>query len=254
MDLKAYASQVDRLNRQLRRLSFSDPVAFVYNPLEYAKAMHLAYCELAARADSDLFLLGMNPGPWGMAQTGVPFGEVNAVRDWLGLNASVGKPQREHPKRPVDGLACSRSEVSGARLWAWAAARYGTPERFFDRFFIANYCPLSFMEPGGKNITPDKLPIEERKALFRACDEMLKWLVDEIQPSWVIGVGGFAEKRLMDLIGENSQYKIGRILHPSPASPAANRDWAGTVDHQFAELGMTLPDKAKKITRKRQAS
>jgi len=42
----------------------------------------------------------MNPGPWGMAQTGVPFGEINAVKDWLGINAEVDKPQKQHPKRP----------------------------------------------------------------------------------------------------------------------------------------------------------
>ena len=31
--------------------------------------------------------LGMNPGPFGMAQVGVPFGEVAAVRDWLRIDA-----------------------------------------------------------------------------------------------------------------------------------------------------------------------
>jgi len=253
MELDAYTAQVDKLNRRLRRLSFSDPVAYVYNPLDYAKSMHVAYCALAEQSNPDVLLLGMNPGPWGMAQTGVPFGEVNFVRDWLGLNATIEKPRREHPKRPIDGLACSRSEVSGARLWGWADERYRTPQRFFDRFFIANYCPLSFMEAGGRNITPDKLPIDERKALFRTCDEMLKWLVDEIQPTWLIGVGGFAEKRLTEIFGADSQFKIGRILHPSPASPAANRDWAGTVDHQLAELGIDVPPK-NTITKKRQAS
>src|SRR5688572_32536315 len=95
----------------------------------------------------------MNPGPFGMAQTGVPFGDVAMVRDWLGIVAAVAKPRDEHPKRPVLGFECQRSEVSGARLWGWARARFGTPQRFFERFFVANYCPLAFMESSGANRT-----------------------------------------------------------------------------------------------------
>ena len=254
MDIQAYAERVDKLNRQLRRLSFSEPVTHVYNPLDYAKALHIAYCKLAGQSRPDVFLLGMNPGPWGMAQTGVPFGEVNFVRDWLGLREAVRKPRNEHPKRPVEGVDCARSEVSGARLWGWASERYQTPQRFFNQFFIANYCPLSFMEAGGRNVTPDKLPADERKSLFRVCDEMLRWMVEAIQPTWLIGVGGFAEKRLAEIFGGDEQYKIGRILHPSPASPAANRDWAGSVDRQFADLGVAIPAAKKPITKKRRAS
>jgi len=102
----------------------------------------------------------MNPGPFGMAQIGVPFGEIASARDWLGLEGPVGQPRTVNPKRPVEGFACARSEVSGQRLWGLFRARFGAPEAFFAEHFVANYCPLVFFE-GGRNLTPDKLPMAE---------------------------------------------------------------------------------------------
>ena len=181
----------------------------------------------------------MNPGPWGMAQTGVPFGEVNFVRDWLGINVPVGKPKREHPKRPVAGFACRRSEISGARLWGWAKDTFVTPKRFFDRFFVANYCPLMFLEVTGRNRTPDKLPLVKYEPLFASCDLALRRMVDALQPRYVIGVGAFAESRVRAALA-GLDVTVGGILHPSPASPAANRNWAAKATAQLARLGIRL--------------
>lgn len=181
--------------------------------------------------------LGMNPGPFGMVQTGVPFGEVAAVRDWLQIECPVGKPEREHRQRPVTGFACVRSEVSGRRLWGLFAERFGTPERFFAEHIVMNYCPLAFLESGGRNRTPDKLPANEKAALFAACDRHLRAVVAALQPEWLIGVGDFAAKRA-EYLWQDGPPKLGRILHPSPASPAANRDWKGLATRQLKELGV----------------
>jgi single-strand selective monofunctional uracil DNA glycosylase len=175
-----------------------------------------------------------------MAQTGVPFGEVGAVRSWLKIDAEIGRPDQEHPKRPVLGLACTRSEVSGERLWGWARDTFGTPEVFFARFFIANYCPLSFMESSGRNRTPDKLPASEREPLFEICDRALRRTIEAMKPDLVVGVGAFAEKRARISL-EGKSVRVGRILHPSPASPAANRGWAEQASFQLRELGVNLP-------------
>jgi single-strand selective monofunctional uracil DNA glycosylase len=228
------------LVREVDGLSFGPPVAYVYNPLVYARRSYESYVERFGRGRREVVLLGMNPGPWGMAQTGVPFGEVGAVRDWLGICEVVDRPASEHPKRPVLGLECGRSEVSGARLWGWARDRFGTPRRFFKRFLVANYCPLVFMESTGRNRTPDKLPAAERAPLLAACDRALVRTVEYFQPQYVIGVGKFAETRARAAL-DGAGATIGRILHPSPASPAANRDWAGTVSAQLAELGVAVP-------------
>jgi single-strand selective monofunctional uracil DNA glycosylase len=182
----------------------------------------------------------MNPGPWGMAQTGVPFGEVGLVRDFLGINERVERPAVEHPKRPIEGFACTRSEVSGQRLWGWARDRYRTPRRFRRAFLVSNYCPLVFMEASGKNRTPDKLPTREREPLFEACDEALRRLVAWCEPRRVIGIGAFAAERARVALGD-AGLEIGTILHPSPASPAANRGWAKQAEQQLLALGIRLP-------------
>ncbi len=229
----------DDLLADLDGLTFGRPVTHVYNPLVYARASWDAYCGRYGQGAKEVVLLGMNPGPWGMAQTGVPFGEVDAARRWLDLERPVGKPAKEHPKRPVLGFECPRSEVSGRRLWGWAEERFGAPDAFFARFFVLNYCPLSFMEESGRNFIPEKLPAAEREPLFAACDAALRRSVQALRPRMVLGVGKFAEQRARRVL-EGIDVSIGSILHPSPASPAANRGWAAQAEAQLAALGIGL--------------
>jgi single-strand selective monofunctional uracil DNA glycosylase len=228
------------LSHRVGRLAFAQPVAYLYNPLDYAQALHEAYLARYGQSPKEVLLLGMNPGPFGMAQTGVPFGDVAMVRDFLGLSAAVGKPLREHPKRKIEGLACARSEVSGTRLWGWVRDDFGTAERFFSRFFVANYCPLVFMEASARNLTPDKLPQHEQTALFTACDDALRDTVAILRPHFVVGVGAFAALRARLALADTG-ITIGTVLHPSPASPIANRGWAAQARRQLTDQEIALP-------------
>jgi len=240
-----------RLSSAVVRLRFSTPVTHVYNPLLYAWPVYQSYLRKFARGPKRIIFLGMNPGPFGMAQTGVPFGEVSAVRDWLGLTGPIGKPAHEHPRRPVRGFDCPRSEVSGNRLWGLFAREFDTPAHFFESHLVMNYCPLAFIEESGRNRTPDKLAPAEREALFAACDAHLLHIVRILQPEWVICIGEFAFKRASTVFPNGafgngrptararmSPPRIGRVLHPSPASPAANRDWAGLAREQLRRTGV----------------
>jgi len=175
-----------------------------------------------------------------MVQTGIPFGEIAAVRDWLGISGEVLKPEKEHPKRLVSGFDCRRSEVSGFRLWGLFAKRFGTAETFFKHHLVLNYCPLAFLESTGRNRTPDKLRPTEKEALFSACDQHLREAIAALQPEWVIGIGGFASQRIGEALRTHSdpQPKTCQILHPSPANPAANRNWAQIVTRQLREAGV----------------
>ena len=230
----------DRLSRDLGALRFRPPVAFVYNPLDYARAAYAAYVARFATAPKEVLLVGMNPGPFGMAQTGVPFGEVASVRDWLGICTAVGKPTPEHPKRPVAGFDCHRAEVSGQRLWGWARRRFGTPEAFFGRFFVANYCPLLFLEDSGRNLPLDKLARDEQRAIAAYCDQALRDTVRELAPRCVLGIGRFAERRAAVALA-GMGVAVGFIPHPSPASPAANRGWEEQAERAIAACGVELP-------------
>ncbi len=226
------------LRSGLDDLTFAEPVTHVYNPLHYAWAAHEAYLRKLGEGKKRVVLLGMNPGPWGMAQTGVPFGEISAARDWLGICQPVKQPPNVHKKRPILGFDCTQSEVSGRRLWGLFAQRFGNSEAFAQEHYVANYCPLVFMEQSGKNFTPDKLPAAESKPLEVLCDAHLLAVVQALEPEWLIGVGGFAEGQAKKVQTHLPSLKVGRILHPSPASPAANRDWAGAAARQLTQLGI----------------
>jgi len=228
-----------KLAFELSTLKFPKQIAYTYNPLIYAWDCHAEYLQRYGNKPRRVLFLGMNPGPFGMAQTGVPFGEVAAVRDWLGIQAGIGKPSREHPAKPVLGFNCPRSEVSGRRLWGLFAERFGSARKFFADHFVYNYCPLMFLDgrPGGKNLTPDKFNGPAVSHMLALCDAHLRLLVEALGIEWAIGVGGFAEERLREALDTNIP-TIGRILHPSPASPAANRDWSGTATRQLESLGV----------------
>lgn len=226
-----------KLARDLDGLTFSEPVTQVYNPLQYAWKPHETYLRKYGNGRKKVIFIGMNPGPFGMAQTGVPFGEINAVKTWLQIDEPVGKPPEENPKRPIEGFACKRSEVSGRRLWGLFAEKFETAEAFFNDHFVLNYCPLAFMEKDGRNRVPEKLPGAEVEPVYAACDLHLAETVKVLQPEWLIGVGGFAEERAETVCGGQG-VRIGRILHPSPSNPAANRGWAARAEKELKDLGV----------------
>ncbi len=229
----------ERLAERIDGLSFAPPVHTVMNPLRYATVIRRGYLARWGHATGRTLLVGMNPGPWGMMQTGVPFGTVSLVRDWMGLGGDVVAPPHAHPKRPIQGLACPREEVSGARLWGWARDRFGTPDAFFARFFVVNWCPLVFLEASGRNRTPDQLPALEFAPLAAACDAALREAITHLAPNHIVGLGRVAEQAATRAAGDCG-IPIGRILHPSPANPAANRGWAAACERGLGELGIRL--------------
>ncbi len=226
-----------KLRDEIDSFAFSEPIAYVYNPLQYAWKSYYSYLTKYASTSKKVIFIGMNPGPFGMTQTGIPFGEIRAVRDWVGIFEAVGRPKKEHPKRPIEGFDCKRSEVSGKRLWGLFEQRFGKAENFFKDHLVLNYCPLVFMEASGKNLTPDKLRPTEQKPLLNLCDACLRESVTLLEAEWIIGVGDFAFKRVLEVFGK-SGVKVGKILHPSPASPVANKDWGGQATRQLEALGV----------------
>jgi single-strand selective monofunctional uracil DNA glycosylase len=228
-----------QLRSELRRQRFSAPVAYVYNPLQYAWSPHAEYLRRYGRGQREIVLVGMNPGPWGMVQTGVPFGDIVMVRDWLGIMGQTGKPEIEHPRRRVEGFGCHRREISGRRFWGWARDTFVTPDRFFKYFFVVNYCPLCFFEAGGGNLTPDRFGSVERQPLFAACDRALRAMVSSMRPWLVIGIGRFAERRAHAALA-GLPLTVAAVLHPSGANPRASRDWGGQMNRALKTLRVKI--------------
>lgn len=235
---KDLIASVERMKARLERVRIGPPVAFVYRPLDYAWPIARAYYERYGRGPKEMLFIGMNPGPFGMGQTGVPFGEVAAVRDWMKLDGIVASPRRTHPKRPVLGLDCSRSEISGRRLWGAFSQRWPNPADFFARAFVVNYCPLLFLGESAVNITPDKIDKAERKQVEAICDEALSEAIAILEPKYVIGVGIYATKRATTVIGSSAM--VVNMPHPSPASPAANANWAASARAALVGAGIDI--------------
>ncbi len=240
VSLVSFASE---LADAVDKLKFTAPVTHVYNPLRYAWEPHRSYLQRCNVDTTEVLFLGMNPGPWGMAQTGVPFGQVQSVRDWLGIEGLVNRPKGEHPKRPIEGFSCTRSEVSGERFWGLLRERFGSADHFFKHHFVANYCPLVFMESSARNRTPDKLPADEASRLRLACDSHLRAVISFLKPKYLVGVGAFAESCFARVVETSEELaaqgpRIVRILHPSPASPLANRGWSAVATKQLIDAGV----------------
>ena len=183
----------------------------IYNPLRYAWEVHVEYLRIAGGLGAKTILMGMNPGPHGMGQMGIPFAATTVVRDILGIRGiEVQQPTDPHPSRPVNGLSHPKEEVSGSRLWG-------------------NHCPLLiFSGPRATNVTPDKIRGKSVTSLIERCDEHLREVVGLLGPDSVVGVGKYAERRARESLA-SSDVLVTSCWHPSPASPLANRnggeDW-----------------------------
>ena len=228
------------LRKALAGLSFPSPADFVYRPLDYAWAGHEAYLRrYAAAGPRKVLFLGMNPGPFGMAQTGVPFGEIAAVRDWMGIELPIGRPEVEHPGKKVAGFACHRSEVSGRRLWALCQERFGSADKFFAEHLVHNYCPLLFLEntKQGRNVIPEELPADSMAPVNAECNRLLRVMVETLGVTTVVGVGGYAETRAREAL-DGLLVKFAKVPHPSPANPVANRGWSAAATKALVEQGV----------------
>lgn len=232
--IRAAANLRDDVGPIGRKLVSEGSVDVCYNPLEYAWDAHEAYLKRMGSSSARTVVLGMNPGPHGMGQMGIPFAATSMVRDLLDITGiPVNQPEAVDPRRPVIGLDYPREEVSGTRLWSLLSERYGNAEAIASNVFLVNHCPLMlFTGPRATNITPDKVAGPTAHALLERCDEHLREVVGVLDTKRVIGVGKFAESRAKAALVDYSVEVLG-CWHPSPASPLANRnggaDWRANV-------------------------
>ncbi|XP_076667158.1 single-strand-selective monofunctional uracil-DNA glycosylase [Andrena cerasifolii] len=223
---------------ELGKIKFPLPIEYVYSPLEYAFDTHAMYVKKYCTTVKRILFLGMNPGPWGMSQTGVPFGEINMVRNWLQISGAVGKPAREQPDRKVTGFECPRTEISGKRLWGLFKELCGNPEKFFQHAYVHNYCPIALMNKKGCNITPAEMKGAYQQTMHNACDKALANVIRLLNVEIVIGIGGYAEKRAQ-LVAKSSKLpvKILCLPHPSPRA-ANNTNWSEKATKKLTEFGL----------------
>ncbi|XP_022186401.2 single-strand selective monofunctional uracil DNA glycosylase isoform X2 [Nilaparvata lugens] len=231
---------VNRLTDFNTTLLLRSTVEYIYNPLEYAYDVHKNFVHKYCSSSKKILFLGMNPGPWGMMQTGVPFGDVISVKKWLKITGVIRKPLKEHRLRPVSGFDCKRIEVSGKRFWAFAQQlSHGNPALFFSNCFVHNYFPLVLMTESGKNVTPADLKPAEKKELESVCDESLCSVIDLLQIEVIIAIGRYTEKRVNAALKKTPKnVHVVYIMHPSPRNPKSNQEWMPNVINCLSENGL----------------
>ncbi|GAB1869319.1 Single-strand selective monofunctional uracil DNA glycosylase [Camponotus japonicus] len=224
---------------KLQDVTFPSVIQYIYKPLEYASETHAMYVHKYCTGEKKVLFVGMNPGPWGMSQTGVPFGEINMVRNWLKIFGPVKSPLKEHPDRKVTGFQCTRSEISGLRLWGLFRDLCGSPENFFRYAYMHNYCPLAFMDARARNITPAELKGEGQKILHEACDKALIDIIQLLKVKIIVGIGNYAEKRAQIAVqtGGLPNIQVMVLRHPSPRA-VGNQNWNETAMQRLDELGL----------------
>ena len=232
--IESAASLRDEADGLAAEIIADGSVEVIYNPLRYAWDVHTEYVRRAGGEGPKTILLGMNPGPHGMGQMGIPFAATTVVRDLMGISGiKVGDPVVQHPRRPINGLLHPKEEVSGTRLWGALEERYGSGESIFRNVFVVNHCPLMFFSgPSAANITPDKVKGRAVKHLLDRCDRHLVEVVESLGAERVIGVGRYARSRAERALSDLS-IEIHSCWHPSPASPLANKnggaDWRANI-------------------------
>ncbi|CAH0690088.1 unnamed protein product [Spodoptera exigua] len=194
----------DELNLSLEQFQLPKKVEVVYNPTIYAREPFEMYVRKYCNTPKPILFFGMNPGPFGMSQTGVPFGEIESVRDWLGITGQVGKPPVEIRGREVLGFQCKKTEASGKKFWGLFKNLCITPENFFRSSFVYNYLPQQWMTRSGSNLTPGECKKAEVEVLYRICDPVFHKVLELYEVEIIVAIGKFCETRAKETIKKYS--------------------------------------------------
>jgi single-strand selective monofunctional uracil DNA glycosylase len=218
---------INTLSHNCEKINFSGQGLVVYNPLNYAKLATAQYLDTYGQGRKEVLFLSLNPGPFGMAQTGIPFGDVYWVTKYLKIHNTIEQPKDAvHPKRPILGFDCTRKDVSADRFWKLISSFYPNATTFFQKNFLWTFAPLYFCDKSGKNITPDKINLVSRKELEQICLEALKNIILSLQVNNVISIGAYVYKNVLKLDAEVlNKIEVENIPHPSPLNPANNKGW-----------------------------
>lgn len=202
----------------------------MYNVLDYAWDAWEQYITQYAKGTAHTLVLGINPGPHGMVQTGIPFGNISTVQHYLNIQPNIQHDKiSPHPRRPVLGLTYTREEPSGKLLWGTIQEMYPNPNDFFSDFFVLNYCPLAFFSNDEKasNLTPDKLPKIYQSHIEILCSKHLAQYLVGFQITRILAVGKYTQQIAgkvlegggLDILMPKQKIEVQYLTHPSPLNP-----------------------------------
>lgn len=189
----------------------------VWNPGRYGASWHRRFRRMVPLESNPVILFGLNPGPYGMAQTGIPFTDVKRLRERLPrLAASL----EIHGPVEVPGLAppslrpfLTRSfESSAVRIYRFLDLAWGSAEEGWRKVGVANPCSLLFMDAAGKNRTPADLQgaVSRRRSAGHSAAE-LREACDRLRRKAALEAMAAVRPRGVVLLGKDVQKALGSV-------------------------------------------
>jgi single-strand selective monofunctional uracil DNA glycosylase len=247
---KRAARRFEPMARQLARATGW----LVLNPGRYGERWHARFRRAYPMSPRPLLVFGLNPGPYGMAQTGVPFTDLKRLESalpglWKDLVASGEPVTRPGLAPPSLARHLTRTfESSSVRVYRFLERAYGRPELALREVVFVNPCPLLFIDPEtGANRTPADLPraLRARKAaeLVHAFEELRRATVleavAELEPRGAILLG----RDVAAAVGEALRAALGARSvveweHPARAVPET---WSRGLADELRKRGLLRP-------------
>jgi single-strand selective monofunctional uracil DNA glycosylase len=199
----------------------------VLDPSRYGERWHAPFRRLYPPRARPLLVFGLNPGPYGMAQTGIPFTDLKRLAQ--GLPRLAAELARSGERLSLPGLAPSSLqpfltrtfESSSVRVHRFLRLAHGSAERAFREVVFVNPCPLLFIDRAlGENRTPADLPRALRAGVDEARVEVVSVAVARLRARGAIVLGRDAAAALsVPLRARLGERAVVEWEHPARAVP-----------------------------------
>ncbi|XP_073819638.1 uncharacterized protein isoform X2 [Musca autumnalis] len=195
----------------------------IYNPLDYdAAKIHKDYLKRYLKGPKRVLFVTMNPASHGELQTGIPFGHMPTIREYMKLKSTIIDSPVPHPSEDEE------QERENNSIYFWQMIReifYSQNfflSKFFQQRFVHSFCPLAFIDGEKQFVTLENLPDKTyRKEVTKACVHILEKQLKLLQPDMVIVMGGYVHGNM-----QRSKYCKTKLLPqiPNPWSMSQSMD------------------------------
>ena len=197
----------------------------VWNPQLYGLPLYRRFAtEHLPTSRGAIVALGLNPGKYGMSQTGIPFTDVTrAARVGIAIEPPGLAPASLRPF-----LKSYRVERSSASVYNLLDALWGGPAEGWRRLWAVAPCGLLFLEPDGTNVTPADARLARRDDVRELRLRVIRESVEAARPRGVLLLGQDVARVAADALGDVETLVVD---HPVARGPGRRGPawWAGVV-------------------------
>jgi len=208
----------------------------VWNPALYALDIYQEYLTKFPPEPGAILALGLNPGPYGMAQTGIPFTDCRTASGALGMEMTIpGKAPDDLISRlkKANGKWRGTYERSSLGMYRFLILAWGDIKTAYRNWFVGNPCPLLFLDPERWNVTPADPRLRRMKEVGELRQRAVIGFSEILNPRGIVCFG----KDVAKAVGEVAIRQVGpdRVVfyeHPARAVP---EKWAAGLLQELTQ-------------------